>query len=77
MAGMFRQREWYAEKRAGDSAGWGAQIRNYILHPYRLVKDTRTKHEEKNVDAVLGGNLRGFQLAYLESQISNKNKEGR
>ena len=63
--------------RAGDSAGWGAQIRNYILHPYRLVKDTRTKHEEKNVDAVLGGNLRGFQLAYLESQISNKNKEGR
>ena len=63
--------------RAGDSAGWGAQIRNYILHPYRLVKDTRTKHEEKNVDAVLGGNLRGFQLAYLESQLGNKNKEGR
>ena len=63
--------------RAGDSAGWGAQIRNYILHPYRLVKDTRTKHEEKNVDAVLDGNLRGFQLAYLESQLGNKNKEGR
>ena len=63
--------------RAGDSASWGAQIRNYILHPYRLVKDTRTKHEEKNVDAVLGGNLRGFQLAYLESQLGNKNKEGR
>ena len=63
--------------RAGGSAGWGAQIRNYILHPYRLVKDTRTKHEEKNVDAVLGGNLRGFQLAYLESQLGNKNKEGR
>ena len=63
--------------RAGDSAGWGAQIRNYILHPYRLVKDTRTKHEDKNVDAVLGGNLRGFQLAYLESQLGNKNKEGR
>jgi len=63
--------------RAGDSASWGAQIRNYILHPYRLVKDTSTKHEEKNVDAVLGGNLRGFQLAYLESQLGNKNKEGR
>lgn len=54
------------ELRAGDSASWGSQIRNYVLHPYKLVKDTRTKHEEKDVEAVLDGRLKGFQLAYLE-----------
>lgn len=55
--------------RAGESANWGSQIRNYVLHPYTLVKDTRTKYEEKDAKAVLDGKLDGFIDAYLESQL--------
>lgn len=55
-----------SELRAGESAHWGNQIRNYVLNPYKLVKDTRTKYEEKDADKVLGGDITGFQLAYLE-----------
>ena len=55
------------ELQAGESANWGSQIRNYVLHPYTLVKDTRTKHETNNAQAVLDGDLDGFMEAYLES----------
>lgn len=51
---------------AGESANWGSQIRNYVLHPYTMVKDTRTKHETANAQAVLDGDLDGFIEAYLE-----------
>ncbi len=54
-----------ADLRAGESASWGAQIRNYVLHPYQLVKDTRTKYEDKDTAAVLDGKLDGFMEAYL------------
>lgn len=56
-----------AELQAGESANWGSQIRNYVLHPYTMVKDTRTKHETNNAQAVLDGDLDGFMEAYLES----------
>jgi len=44
---------------------WGSQIRNYVLHPYKLVKDLRTNHETGNVQAVLDGNLDAFIKAFL------------
>jgi peptide chain release factor 2 len=44
---------------------WGSQIRNYVLHPYKLVKDVRTAHETGNTDAVLDGDINGFLKAFL------------
>ncbi len=55
---------------AGESANWGSQIRNYVLHPYTLVKDTRTKHETNNAQSVLDGDIDGFIDAFLESEKS-------
>ena len=44
---------------------WGSQIRNYVMHPYKLVKDVRTAEETGNVDAVMDGDLDAFLKAYL------------
>ncbi len=44
---------------------WGSQIRNYVMHPYKLVKDVRTGQETGNVDAVMNGDLDDFIKAYL------------
>lgn len=54
------------ELQAGESANWGSQIRNYVLHPYSLVKDTRTKHESRDVQGVLDGKIDEFIEAYLQ-----------
>ncbi len=50
---------------AQKEIAWGSQIRSYVLQPYRLVKDHRTRHEEGNVEAVLDGDLDNFVEAYL------------
>ncbi|NNL80357.1 MAG: PCRF domain-containing protein, partial [Flavobacteriaceae bacterium] len=44
---------------------WGSQIRNYVMHPYKLVKDVRSQHETGNIDAVMNGNIESFLKAYL------------
>ena len=67
-----QQAEDLSQLKAGESASWGAQIRNYVLHPYTLVKDTRTKFETHNARGVLDGDIDGFIEAYLEQQAATE-----
>lgn len=55
--------------------GWGHQIRSYVMHPYRMVKDLRTGHESGNVDAVMGGDLDSFIIATLTRGHTNVDNE--
>ena len=52
-------------------AGWGNQIRSYVLHPYKMVKDLRTGYEVGNPELVLDGDLDGFMEAYLRYRVGS------
>ncbi len=54
---------------------WGSQIRSYVLHPYKMIKDLRTNHESSNVDKVMGGDLNPYMEKWLSMRADEADAE--
>ena len=65
---MQKKMKWNQTKKKIE---WGSQIRNYVLHPYKLVKDLRTNEESSDVQGILNGNIDFF----IKSYLMNKNNK--
>jgi len=72
LAQQQQQDEIDALKGEDVDAGWGSQIRSYVLHPYKMVKDHRSKYESSNPQAVLDGDLDPFMNAYLRYAVGEE-----
>jgi len=75
-AELRKQREAQAKVESSKKKiEWGSQIRNYVLHPYKLVKDIRTGYESGNTQAVLDGDINNFLKAYLMQEGQRDDEE--
>ncbi len=67
-----KRKELQAVEDAKLDIAWGSQIRSYVLHPYRMVKDHRTKHEDSDTDRILDGDIEDFIYKYLVFRGKNR-----
>jgi peptide chain release factor 2 len=72
---QIREEQAQAEHAAKTDIGWGHQIRSYVLHPYKMVKDLRTSVEKGNAEGVLDGDLDPFLQAALAARVAGSADE--